>query len=377
MLTSVTSSFAGRSGSSRAFSARITVPPQASVTNSSKIDMSKQIDVEPSTPANSSGRVDLARPVGQRHDVAVRDGDALGPARRARGVDRVGQERPDRADREPEAPPPLPRGRPARSAPRLGQQRQAALLGHQAPARRSRPGSRPGAPSGNWDRAARRSRRPAARPAWRPAGPACGPGRCPPAPPAPRPPPAAAPPCGPTAPRSPGRSAAPRPQTRATASGVRSAWARISSWSSGSRGCSSSVRLKPTSTCSRSASVISGRSQTRVRGLRHDPHEQGLEVAHQPLHRGRLEQVRGCTRRSRASRPSPPPAAGRGRTWPCRSPPARASISRPGSDSVPQRGVLQGEQHLEDGRAARVAHRHQLLAPASRTAGPGGRRRPG
>ena len=54
VLISVTSSFAGSSGSSRAFSARITVPPQARVTNSSKTDMSKQIDVEPSTPASSS-----------------------------------------------------------------------------------------------------------------------------------------------------------------------------------------------------------------------------------------------------------------------------------------------------------------------------------
>ncbi len=53
VLISVTWSRAGRSGSSRAFSARITVPPQARVTNSSKTDMSKQIDVEPSTPASS------------------------------------------------------------------------------------------------------------------------------------------------------------------------------------------------------------------------------------------------------------------------------------------------------------------------------------
>jgi len=44
---------AGSSGSARAFSARITVPPQASGANSSKTDMSKVIEVDASTPDSS------------------------------------------------------------------------------------------------------------------------------------------------------------------------------------------------------------------------------------------------------------------------------------------------------------------------------------
>ncbi len=51
---SVTSPAAGSPGSSRALAARITLPPRASVTHSSKTDMSKLIDVEPSIPAISA-----------------------------------------------------------------------------------------------------------------------------------------------------------------------------------------------------------------------------------------------------------------------------------------------------------------------------------
>jgi hypothetical protein len=54
VLISVTSPAAGRSGSSRASAARITVPPQARVTNSSKIERSKAMEVAASTPLRSS-----------------------------------------------------------------------------------------------------------------------------------------------------------------------------------------------------------------------------------------------------------------------------------------------------------------------------------
>jgi hypothetical protein len=53
VLTSVTSPAAARRGSSRAFSARITVPPWARGTKISKTDRSKLIDVEARTPARS------------------------------------------------------------------------------------------------------------------------------------------------------------------------------------------------------------------------------------------------------------------------------------------------------------------------------------
>jgi hypothetical protein len=51
---SVTSSRAGSDGSSSALAARISLPPRASVTHSSKTDMSKLIDVAASTPAISA-----------------------------------------------------------------------------------------------------------------------------------------------------------------------------------------------------------------------------------------------------------------------------------------------------------------------------------
>src|SRR6267142_5612384 len=55
VLMSLTSLAAGNDGSAKAFSARITFPPQHSGTNISKTDRSKQIEVEASTPESSSG----------------------------------------------------------------------------------------------------------------------------------------------------------------------------------------------------------------------------------------------------------------------------------------------------------------------------------
>src|ERR1700759_5113581 len=49
-----TSSAAGSFGNAKAFSARITFPPQDSGTNISKIERSKQMDVEARTPESSS-----------------------------------------------------------------------------------------------------------------------------------------------------------------------------------------------------------------------------------------------------------------------------------------------------------------------------------
>ena len=55
VLISVTRAAAGRRASEKAFSARITVPPQHSGASSSNTERSKQIEVEARTPASSAG----------------------------------------------------------------------------------------------------------------------------------------------------------------------------------------------------------------------------------------------------------------------------------------------------------------------------------
>ena len=56
VLMSVTSFAAGKVDKCNAFSARITLPPQLSGTNSSKTDKSKQMEVENRVPLNNPGR---------------------------------------------------------------------------------------------------------------------------------------------------------------------------------------------------------------------------------------------------------------------------------------------------------------------------------
>ena len=53
VFTSVTSDAAGNDGSASGFSAKITLAPQLSGTNSSNMERSKQIDVAARTPRNS------------------------------------------------------------------------------------------------------------------------------------------------------------------------------------------------------------------------------------------------------------------------------------------------------------------------------------
>ena len=97
-----------------------------------------------------------------------------------------------------------------------------------------------------------------------------------------------------------------------------------------------------------------------------------------PLDGGARRRGRCCTRARRA-RPSGVSAQRQRQVElaPCAaSTRQRLAASGPAARSASAGRVLQGEHHLEEGRAAQVALRAAAPRPASRRAGPGARRRP-
>ena len=250
--------------------------------------------------------------------------------------------------------------------PGLGQQRQASLLRHQHRRARSRPGWRPGAPWDSWDRGARRTRRPCSTPSMRDQqgrrAVEADPHR---APPAPRPRPAAAPPCGRTARRSPGRSAAPCHADQGHGVGRALHLGQEQLVEAAARaGAPAPCRLKPDEELLALgvASAAAG-PRSGAAGSATAPAEQASRRwPDQRAGRRRRRTGRCCTPAT-PRRPSSASVqrAARGRTWPCRSRPARRRSAGRAARAVASGAFCRTSSTWKSGARDEVALRPQLL----------------